>query len=989
MDAEQEPQEDAGMMARCLACAVNVICRFPTLVLLAVLLSCAISGVYTWNNLTYLTHRNDLISNKKDYLKRWHQYVDEFSNDDDLVVVVRGSDRAKMEKVLDELADEIKNQPESFERLFYKVDLTPLYRRALLFLPTEQIRLVQNHIQGMSLLLEPPVLGTLDPLVGWKSLGVQQLLRESERRLQAWKPGQPNKDAEDFLRQLESITEGASNVLSAPSNQTENAIGVATVDLTHRVRIPHAVREVYRNPWRSVLPVPTGENQQDRLAKPQYFFSADGKLAFLLASPVKEKHDDNFNYAQKSIDAMRAILARMKAAHPEVEIGLTGLPVLENDEMVASQNDSNFASWLALAGVALLYLVVYRGLRYPLMTVSALMVGTVWALGWLTLTVGHLNILSSAFAVMLIGMGDYGILWVTRFGQERQAGYSIAHANERTAMHVGPSIFTAAITTSFAFFAAMLTDLNAVSELGWIAGCGVLLCAFSCFIVVPALLAIMDFRVHSKEEQDEMILSMEEHQEARREWLGWLMHKPRWVIGIFAFVTLVLGGFALRINYDHNLLNLQAPNMDSVQWEKKLMEHMSDSSWYAVSWTTTPEEALALKAKFETLPNVSSVVTAASLVPADQERKLDMLRDIQHRLRKLPERGKLIAHAPPSVDDIKQTSQRVLKLLAIKQKEGSNEAMARLATSLQRLLGTVRAWEGEAPAEPSGVIQVGHVVPPPRGAGGSPVLLAERLQKYDEWMTRDLADDLHRLRDVSTPTPIRLDDLPATLRERYIGKTGKWLVRIFSKDCLWNFEPLEKFIQAVRTVDPEATGKPFTTLEGLKAMRNGFLWAGVYALIVMVVVLLLDFGQLKHTLVALLPLAMGMVATLGIMAMFGFSLNPANMIAFPLILGVGADNGVHVLHDFRNRDRKHRYRLTHATGFGIMVAALTTILGFGTLMIADHRGVASLGLILTVGVACCMGTALVFLPALLHVLGKRDKSHDEPATLPMHDARAA
>ena len=198
-------------------------------------------------------------------------------------------------------------------------------------------------------------------------------------------------------------------------------------------------------------------------------------------------------------------------------------------------------------------------------------------------------------------------------------------------------------------------------------------------------------------------------------------------------------------------------------------------------------------------------------------------------------------------------------------------------------------------------------------------------------------------------------------------------MRIFSKDCLWNFEPLDKFVQAIRTVDPEATGKPFTTLEGLKAMRNGFLWAGVYALIAMVLVLLVDFGRVKHTLVALLPLAMGMTATLGFMAMLGYSLNPANMIAFPLILGVGADNGVHVMHDYRGRTRGRRYALGYTTGRGIMVAALTTILGFGTLMIAQHRGMASLGLILTVGVTCCMGTALVFLPALLYVMGKREK----------------
>jgi predicted RND superfamily exporter protein len=125
------------------------------------------------------------------------------------------------------------------------------------------------------------------------------------------------------------------------------------------------------------------------------------------------------------------------------------------------------------------------------------------------------------------------------------------------------------------------------------------------------------------------------------------------------------------------------------------------------------------------------------------------------------------------------------------------------------------------------------------------------------------------------------------------------------------------------------------------------------------------------------------------MAMFGVPLNPANMIAFPLILGVGADNGVHVLHDFRSRDRTRRYRLSHATGRGIMVAALTTILGFGTLMISQHRGMASLGLILAVGVTCCMATALVFLPALLYVMGRRVRSETTIVTLPMEEREAA
>jgi predicted RND superfamily exporter protein len=217
------------------------------------------------------------------------------------------------------------------------------------------------------------------------------------------------------------------------------------------------------------------------------------------------------------------------------------------------------------------------------------------------------------------------------------------------------------------------------------------------------------------------------------------------------------------------------------------------------------------------------------------------------------------------------------------------------------------------------------------------------------------------------------------LRERYLGRNGKWLLRVFAKESLWEFEPLQRFVAEIKAADPEACGRPFATLEGLKAMRDGFLWAGLYALIAMVLVLMLDFGSVKHMLVALSPLAMGMIASLGILALAGVALNPANMIAFPLILGVGADNGVHVMHDFRERNRAKRYALSYATGRGIMVAALTTILGFGTLMISSHRGLASLGLALTLGVTICMLTALVFLPALLNLIsGRRLRKTESP-----------
>jgi hopanoid biosynthesis associated RND transporter like protein HpnN len=768
--------------------------------------------------------------------------------------------------------------------------------------------------------------------LGWKSLTLEQLLNEGERRAQALSASTPSPGSAAYFKQLAAICASAA----------------AYVD-----------RERYGNPWLSMTP--DSGDQLQLMAKPQFFFSDDAKLAFLLVRPIF-RETGSFTAEKACIDQMRGLIDAVRGNYPDLDFGLTGLPVLENDEMLVSQGDSQQASWLALLGVALLYLIVYRGLRYPLMTVATLLLGTIWALGWLTLTIGHLNILSSAFAVMLIGMGDYGVLWVARFEQESRGGMHPAKAMRLTALHVGPSILTAACTTALAFFAAMLADLKAVAELGWIAGCGVLFCALACFIALPALLTL--FGAPRQTTSGAPIIPWKDVQEQNRSWLPWLIARPKGVIIATIVAVAVLGWFACQVRYDHNLLHLQAQHLDSVRWEKTLIDHTAGASWHALSTTTTREEAIALKQRFEALPLVSRVVEVASLVPLDQERKLEQLRDIQERLRRLPERGKTIPHNLPKVSDVVRSAEKLEASLARLRQAHPDVQLGALPETLKGLLGRLRVSPGADAASP-------------------PDTVSTRLRDYQQLLTRDLVERLHQLRDVSQPRPIEVADVPACMRERYVGQNGKWLLRVFCKDCLWDYGPLESFVAQIASVDPDATGKPFTTLEGLKAMKNGFLWAGVYALLVMLLVLLLDFGKLKHVGLALAPLVVGVIATLGLMGLFGVPLNPANLIAFPLILGVGADNGVHVVHDYRQRLGGKRYLLHHATGRGILVAALTTILGFGALMIGQHIGLASLGKVLFIGVTCCMAASLVFLPCLLSLLSVR-KTPMTTATVPFN-----
>jgi hopanoid biosynthesis associated RND transporter like protein HpnN len=926
----EQVHAETKLVPRLLVGLVTVVCRHPWLVLTAALITCALSTYASYNRLEYRTQRSDLVSPNKDYQRRWRQYLAEFGDDDDMVVVVKGADRHQMERALDTLAAGVQKQPGLFDRLFYKVDLRSLHNRALLFLPAEQIRLIQENLQSMDLLLRPlPVVGVLDPQLGWKELTLLSLLHEARGRARKLESGKPLSPADDqFFTQLRSISRAATTILDEPAS--------------------------YGNPWQSLFTQPTG--QDDLLAQPQYFFSGDGSLAFLLVRPVKE--EGSFTPASKSVVALQDIVAGTRSAFPELELGLTGLPVLENDEMVASQNDTSMAGWLALAGVLALYLLFFRSVRFTLLAMATLLIGTGWASGWMMLTVGHLNILSATFAVMLIGMGDYAVLWVTRYDADRRGGADVLTAMRRTAASVGPGILTAGTATAIAFFAAMLADFQAVAELGWIAGCGVMLCVFATFTITPALLRITDRRWRLPElgvirpASVFRGLSEQAPAEVSRPWLPVIARRPRWVIYVSVAIVLVLSIAASRINYDHNLLHLQARGLDSVKWELTLIEHTAGASWHALSYTSTPEEALALKARYEKLPEVSRVVEVASLVPPDQELKLAQLRNIQERLRYLPRRGRVVEHGRPSVPVVRQTLDDLIQTL------GPRAGAQPLLSDLSQNLAALQAQLDRTPAG----------------------LAAERLRALDNHLTSDLMEDLYRLRDVSTPAAITVTDLPPDLRERYLGKSGKWLLRVFGKDCLWDYAPLAHFVEQIRTVDPEATGKPFGTLEGLKAMKSGFQWAALYAFGAIFVVLLLDFRTLKRTLIALIPLAMGIALSLGIMSLCGLPLNPANMIAFPLIIGVGVDNGVMVLHDYLRRRRHGTYSLSHVIGQGTLLSALATIVGFGTLMLSQHRGLFELGFILTLGVTCCMLASLVFLPAVLRLLNARKRA--TPAPMP-------
>jgi hypothetical protein len=238
------------------------------------------------------------------------------------------------------------------------------------------------------------------------------------------------------------------------------------------------------------------------------------------------------------------------------------------------------------------------------------------------------------------------------------------------------------------------------------------------------------------------------------------------------------------------------------------------------------------------------------------------------------------------------------------------------------------------------------------------------------------------LRAMSNPDPPRLDDLPKSLVERFVGDSGRYLLKIYSKADIWNMEAMERFVADVRSVDACATGNPLQTYEASRQMKESYELAALYAFVAIAAVLIFDLGGVLHVCLALLPLGLGVLQLFGIMGLLGIPLNPANMIVLPLILGIGVDDGVHVIHDFRRQ--KGRYHMSPSTASAVLITSLTTMVGFGSLMIASHQGLQSLGRVLTLGVSCCLFTSLIILPALLILLSWNLPELDESDEIDAH-----
>jgi predicted RND superfamily exporter protein len=247
-------------------------------------------------------------------------------------------------------------------------------------------------------------------------------------------------------------------------------------------------------------------------------------------------------------------------------------------------------------------------------------------------------------------------------------------------------------------------------------------------------------------------------------------------------------------------------------------------------------------------------------------------------------------------------------------------------------------------------------------------ITAEKLAQFQQALFSDVRQTFASIQQQDIGGKMTADDLPPTLRNRFIGVTGNHLLQIYPKYDIWERKAQEEFVRDLRKVDAHATGTPVQLFEYTRLLKDSYEEAALYSLIAIVLLVFIHFRKVSCVVLSLIPVGVGFLWMTGFMGLCNIPFNPANIMTLPLVVGIGVTNGIHILNRFA--EELHPSILAKSTGKAVLVSGLTTIAGFGSLIAAKHQGIASLGYIMATGTATCMVVGLTFLPALLNLLDR-------------------
>jgi hypothetical protein len=630
--------------------------------------------------------------------------------------------------------------------------------------------------------------------------------------------------------------------------------------------------------------------------------------------------------AREAIERIREIGDGLAERHGDaVQLRLTGTLAMEHEELSSITRSATVAGLAALIMVVIVLFWALRSTVLLCIAVVVLLAGLSITAAFAAIAVEELNLLSVAFAVLYIGLGvDFVLHICLRLEELCAEAADLDAALRETARGVGSSIFICAVTTAAGFFAFMPTDFTGVSELGLIAGVGMIISFFVSLSLLPALIRLL-WRGGAR----------------RATVIGHRGRSPARplpasvVVGIAAVAAVAALMLLPSLRFDGNPIHLRDPAAESIRALADLAAD-SDAPLYDLA-VFVPNEAEARRTALalEALDTVASVRTVASLVPGNQADKLLVIDDLS-----LVFASTLsgFERAEPDPARLVAAIERLLRAL---ESGPASDAREALRAEARDFLARSGSFDGDD--------------------------ALARMEGVEADVLGNLVEQVRRLERGLRAAPFGREDLPAGLAGRFVNEAGQELVEVTPREDLNDNAAATRFVDEVRTVAPNATGLPVVYEEAAATVTRAFVVALAYAFGIVCLLLLLFLRNLRDVVLVLVPIVFAAVLTAGVSVLIGLPLNFANIIALPLLVGVGVDSGIHMVHRMRTEPPSDGNPRHTSTSRAVLLSALTTIASFGNLAFSTHLGMASMGQLLTLGMLMSLVAVLGLLPALLRL----------------------
>lgn len=688
-----------------------------------------------------------------------------------------------------------------------------------------------------------------------------------------------------------------------------------------------------------------------------YLSSDDGALKLAVVQPVVETDDPVYlrpfvRYCQRQAEAiLEEVGAACAGGCPDGPLRLTttGLPAILADEADAITRSAAMTGVVATIGLFLALFIGYRSLPQAVAVLLPVLFSLIWSLAFTQIAFGGLNMVTAAVVPILLGLTvDATVHFLSRYHEARRSGLEPAPAIVATHRAVGPGLLTGTLTTAGAFGALTITDFDAFQQMGAITGFGILVGLTVTMLVIPSLITQLPVLQGAPDFADDALA----RGLARLPSL--LVRRAGLVLGIAVVGAVASLSTSTPVPWNYDYFELLPQEAESRLALIRLAEETDFSGEVVGVHTASAADAERVADALEALPLVARVETAPRYLPGpipDQQARIALLR----RLRE-PLSATGPAPSPTAIDGAELA-----------------EAAEALGDALEDArFSAVRANADEAAMLDAPLKAARELTEALEGAPAAQV--GPRLARVQGDLLDGRDRALKLLRDHLDAEPITLETLlarlPPAMRARLSDGEG-YAVYAYPARPIRSEADFHAFVDQVTGVAPDAAGFPIRHYQTMQVIIAGYEQATRATFMALFILLLLDFRSIRYALLAMVPLAGGVAWAWAVLSWTRFEYNPGNVVALPLILGIAVDSGVHMLHRFRQHGEQDVEGVLAGTGRAVLLSGVTTLFGFGALLAAEYNAMRSFGVLLVIAMVSCLVGALVFLPALLHVVRRR------------------